>query len=410
MYYLSNKTYWIFGAFFFFYFFIGGAIFPFLPIWLHDVNQLDQEKTGIVFACISLSALICQPVYGFVTDKFGLKKYMLWFIVILTLFVGPLFVFVFPALLQHNFIVSAILLGFYLGLIFNGGAPAIEAYIEKVSRTSQFEYGRARMFGMAGWAICAAIVGYMFTINHNLTFWLSSGVAFILGFLLMLYRPCQQKLNQPSSDHQQAVSIKSVAALFKMRKFWALTIYLMGVASVYDVYDQQFANFFTRFFSDHHQATRAFGLVTTLGEFLNASIMFFIPLVINRIGGKNALLVAGVIMSVRIIGSSLAGSVPEVIILKMLHMFEVPFLLVGLFKYITYHFDVKLSASVYLLSYCFFKQLAISFLSYATGYMYKHWDFSATYLLLGSIALFFTVVSVVCLSRCTTEKSGQKAV
>ena len=72
-----------------------------------------------------------------------------------------------------------------------------------------------------------------------------------------------------------------------------------------------------------------------MGELLNASIMFFAPLIINRIGGKNALLLAGTIMSVRIIGSSFATSALEVVILKTLHMFEVPFLLVGSFKYIT---------------------------------------------------------------------------
>lgn len=53
-----------------------------------------------------------------------------------------------------------------------------------------------------------------------------------------------------------------------------------------------------------------------MGELLNASIMFFAPLIINRIGGKNALLLAGTIMSVRIIGSSFATSALEVVILK----------------------------------------------------------------------------------------------
>ena len=46
---------------------------------------------------------------------------------------------------------------------------------------------------------------------------------------------------------------------------------------------------------------------------------------------QNALLLAGTIMSVRIIGSSFATSALEVVILKTLHMFEVPFLLVGCF-------------------------------------------------------------------------------
>ncbi len=73
-------------------------------------------------------------------------------------------------------------------------------------------------------------------------------------------------------------------------------------------FDQQFANFFTSFFATGEQGTRVFGYVTTMGELLNASIMFFAPLIINRIGGKNALLLAGTIMSVRIIGHLSAGS------------------------------------------------------------------------------------------------------
>ncbi|MDG5868013.1 MFS transporter [Klebsiella pneumoniae] len=39
-------------------------------------------------------------------------------------------------------------------------------------------------------------------------------------------------------------------------------------------FDQQFANFFTSFFATGEQGTRVFGYVTTMGELLNASIMF----------------------------------------------------------------------------------------------------------------------------------------
>ncbi len=49
------------------------------------------------------------------------------------------------------------------------------------------------------------------------------------------------------------------------------------------------------------QGTRVFGYVTTMGELLNASITFFAPLIINRIGGKNALLLAGTIMSIDVL-------------------------------------------------------------------------------------------------------------
>lgn len=409
MYYLKNKTYWITACFLFLYFFTVGPILLFFPLWLRDVNRLDQQQIGMVFSCASLCSLVCMPVFGFITDKFNLKKYLLWFIAILLIFVGPLFVFVFTPMLQHNFFLGAVLMGIYLSLIYNSGAPTVVAYTEKVSRASEFEYARARMFGMLGWGICAAISGYLFTSNQQVIFWLSSAAAVILVLLLIFYRPGLYAIPQMAITDARAVNIRSTIALLKMSKFWGLVLYLIGVSCVYDVYDQQFANFFISFFSDNRQGTEALGIVTTGGELFNICIMFFAPLIVNRIGGKNALLIAGTIMSVRIIASSQASSVAEVIFIKILHMFEVPFLMVGLFKYITRQFDIKFSATVYLLTCCFFKQIATSLMSYATGYMYLHWSFHITYLILGCIALLFTVISAFCLSPCTRPVMTQSA-
>lgn len=102
-------------------------------------------------------------------------------------------------------------------------------------------------------------------------------------------------------------------------------------------------------------------------------------------------------MSVRIIGSSFATSALEVVILKTLHMFEVPFLLVGCFKYITSQFEVRFSATIYLVCFCFFKQLAMIFMSILAGNMYESIGFGAL-TVLGLVALGFTLISVFTLS------------
>ncbi|HBU1172647.1 TPA: lactose permease, partial [Klebsiella pneumoniae] len=181
MYYLKNTNFWMFGLFFFFYFFIMGAYFPFFPIWLHDINHISKSDTGIIFAAISLFSLLFQPLFGLLSDKLGLRKYLLWIITGMLVMFAPFFIFIFGPLLQYNILVGSIVGGIYLGFCFNAGAPAVEAFIEKVSRRSNFEYGRARMFGCVGWALCASIVGIMFTINNQFVFWLGSGCAFILA-------------------------------------------------------------------------------------------------------------------------------------------------------------------------------------------------------------------------------------
>ncbi len=104
-------------------------------------------------------------------------------------------------------------------------------------------------------------------------------------------------------------------------------------------------------------------------------------------------------MSIRIIGSAFAPHAVQAAVLKCLHMLEVPFLLVECFKYITTQFERHFSATMYLICFCFFKQLSMIFMSMLAGAMYEHIGFSGAYFVLGSIALFFTFVSVFTLSH-----------
>lgn len=399
--YFENKNYWIFSAFFFLYFFIMGAYFPFFPVWL-KMNGLNQADTGYVFSFISLFALCFQPIFGLLSDKLGLRKNLLWIITGLLVLFGPFFIFVLGPLLKINVTLGSIVGGLYLGMVFNGGAPAIEAYVEKVSRRSNFEFGRARMFGCFGWAICASFVGIMITINANAVYWLCSGFAIILLILVKVANPEKSStvevIEKMGLNKEQPFKLKLVIELLKMPKIWFFMLYIIGVACTYDVFDQQFANFFTSFFKSEATGREAFGYVTTMGEFLNAMVMFLAPVIVMKIGSKNTLLIAGLIMSIRITGSAFASTAVEVIILKTLHMFEAPLLLVGAFKYITKHFPIKFSATIYLIAFCFAKQLSIMFMSTFAGLMYVSIGFEGTYLVLGIIAFTFTIISVFTLS------------
>lgn len=385
-----------FMLFFFFYYFIMSAYFPFFPIWLSDVNHLSKTETGMVFSFIALFAIIFQVVFGLISDKLGLRKHLLWAIVILLILFAPFFIYVLAPLLQYNIYAGALAGGLYLGFVFSGGAGAVEAYIERVSRTNRFEYGKVRVSGCVGWAICASITGLLFSINPNITFWIASGFGGGLAVLLIVSRPQPNQTVQVMDKlgaNRREFSLAMALDLLKMPRFWAFLLYVIGVASIYDVFDQQFANFFKGFFSSPQRGTEIFGFVTTGGELLNACIMFCAPFIINRIGAKNALLVAGVIMSVRIIGSSFASSGIEVILLKTLHMFELPFLLVGTFKYISSVFDPRVSATLFLIGFNLSKQLSGVVLSAWVGRMYDSVGFHQAYLILGLITTTFTVIS-----------------
>ena len=398
---MRNKNYWVFSLYFFLYFFIMGAYFPFFPVWLKMIG-LDQADTGYVFSFISLFALFFQPVFGLISDKLGLRKHLLWMITFLLVLFGPFFIFILGPLLKLNVTLGATAGGLYLGMVFSGGAPAIEALVEKISRRSGFEFGRCRMFGCFGWAICASFVGIMISKDVNAVYWLCSGFALVLLILVKIADPAKTPttdvVEQMGLNKPEPFNLKLAVDLLKMPKIWFFMLYIVGVACTYEVFDQQFANFFTSFFSSEQVGREAFGYVTTLGEFLNATVMFFAPVIVMKIGSKNTLLVAGAIMSIRITGSAFASSAVEVVILKTLHMFEAPLLLVGAFKYITKHFPIRFSATVYLIAFCFAKQLSIMFMSTFAGQMYVKIGFEGAYLVLGLIAFSFTLISSFTLS------------
>lgn len=70
--------------------------------------NLNGAETGIIFSVNAIFALCMQPIYGYVSDKIGLKKNILFFISTLLVFVGPFYVFVYGPLLQANVIVGAV--------------------------------------------------------------------------------------------------------------------------------------------------------------------------------------------------------------------------------------------------------------------------------------------------------------
>ncbi|EIZ0333358.1 MFS transporter [Escherichia coli] len=397
----KNTDFWIFGLFFFLYFFIMATCFPFLPVWLSDVVGLSKTDTGIVFSCLSLFAISFQPLLGVISDRLGLKKNLIWSISLLLVFFAPFFLYVFAPLLHLNIWAGALTGGVFIGFVFSAGAGAIEAYIERVSRSSGFEYGKARMFGCLGWALCATMAGILFNVDPSLVFWMGSGGALLLLLLLYLARPSTSQtamVMNALGANSSLISTKMVFSLFRMRQMWMFVLYTIGVTCVYDVFDQQFAIFFRSFFDTPQAGIKAFGFATTAGEICNAIIMFCTPWIINRIGAKNTLLVAGGIMTIRITGSAFATTMTEVVILKMLHALEVPFLLVGAFKYITGVFDTRLSATVYLIGFQFSKQLAAILLSTFAGHLYDRMGFQNTYFVLGMIVLTVTVISAFTLS------------
>ncbi|QNK47064.1 MFS transporter [Brevibacterium sp. PAMC23299] len=396
-----SKGFWNFGGLFYFYFIIWAIVLGFLPLWLEDVAGLNPSETGIVFSSMSLIALCYQPFLGIISDKLGFKKNLFWVVVILLMFMGPFFSFLYAPLLKANIVIGAILGSVYLSAVFNGGVGVVESYIERVSRNNGFEYGRVRLFGSIAGATASLIGGVMFVKNPNSIFWFASGAAVFLAILLFMAKIEGQDhiKSGGSKDKGNEISKKAVFSIFKIKNFWYLSFLIIGTAAIYDVFDQQFPNYYVQFFSSKEYGTDIFSKLVSIQVGLEAILMIFAPVIVNKMGAKNGLILFGVLTFVRIFGSAIATGPVLLSIFRLIAAFEMPLLLVSIFKYITGVFDTRLSATIYLLAFNFAKQSAITIFSSVAGSMYSFMGFQNTYYCLSAVVLLVTLISYFTLSN-----------
>lgn len=386
----GKRNYILLSIFDFLYLFAWSATMAFFVIWTTQHLEITATRTGLLYSVNAFIALLMQPFFGFISDKFGLKKQLIWLLVALLLPVGPFFIYVYSPLLVHNFWLGAVLGGVYLGIIFNSGCGVLDSWIDKVSRRYHFEYGRVRMWGSLGWAAAAWIVGKYIDTSPNLSFWLASCAIVVAAICFMF-----TKIELTEAEIEKTNSLKAIHALelAKNSQFWFLLMFTLFVTQIYDTYDQQFAQYFSLQFPTPEEGNRWYGILASVQVCGETLFLCLMPWFVNRTGAKWALVIAGTIMSLRIAGSAIQLGPVWIAAVKMMHAIEKPLILVSVFKFIAANFDHKLSSTVYLLV-LFVASIATAIYSPIAGYLYDTIGFAETYLILGAIAGCFTLISV----------------
>ncbi len=404
----SRRNYRLLSGVLFTYFLTWSFSFSLFSIWLNQSVGLEGQATGLVFSVNAIVVLLILPVYGYVQDKLGLRKYLLYVVAILLIACGPFMVYLYGPLLGHDLLLGIVVGAVFIGLTFGAGTGVVESYVERVSRVTGFEFGKARMWGSLGWACATFCAGYLFNINPHINFWLGMASALAFASLILLVHPANNPHQEEVFDQKAStLTVTDALALIRNPKFLALSTYTLGIASIYTVYDQQFPVFFASTFQSQAAGNAIFGYLNSIQVLLEAIGMFLAPPLVNRIGAKNGLLLAGGIMALRMLGSGYADSPAAVGALKLLHAAELPILLVSLFKYISVTFDARLSATVYLVGFAFMTQLGTGLLSVAAGMIYESLGFQTSYRILGMVVAGFVVISYFILTRDTTVLTSE---
>jgi OHS family lactose permease-like MFS transporter len=383
---LAKRNYFLLSAFLFFYFMAQGATISLLSIWYSKALNLTSTQIGFVFSANFVGAMISQPIYGYVSDKIGLRKHLLWAIAILCVSCAIFFEFVYAPLLTTHLIAGALLGGLYLGITFLAGSYAIESFVDRVGRKYGFEYGRARLWGSLGFASAAFVSGHLYNLNPSFNYGLASLAGVLLIPILLASRIEASRDEQLSSE---SLRTRDALAIFNVREFWGFMVLILGVTNLYLVYDQQFPRYFASLFPDPQVGRTMFGYLSSAQIFVEAGMLFVAPTIVRYLGPKRGLMLATAIMIVRIAGSGVAAGPISISCMKMLHSLELPILIVSVFKYIAMHFEARLASTIYMVGFSFGHSLGLAVLSPLAGKAYDLFGFQSTYLMIAAFALLF---------------------
>lgn len=394
-----RKIYITLSLFILVYFFSWKATLDTYSFWLSEKIGLDGVAIGIVFAVNGFCAVLIKPVYGFLIDRLGLRKDLLFFISLISITVFPFFFYIYKPLLQHVLYLGIVAGAVFLSMGYYAGCAAAESYLDRFGRLFDLEFGQIRMWGAIGSVFSAASTGYIFNINPMINFGISSVGALMILVIVMTLKIEVSDEVKSRIIAKEKTTLKDITALFQQRKFWTFVLYVCGVVWVLFVAEQQYPRFFITFFPSKEAGHQMYGYLgaASLGcEFL---FMMIAPGIVNRLGPKAGMLITGFVVAARFIGSGLVTSALAIGIIKLSWGIEMSFLLVSIFKYLELNFDKKVNGTMYLLGYQSVNYIGTVLLSPLSGYLYEKIGFADTYLLMGGTVLLFTIISAVLLKN-----------
>lgn len=377
----------------FLFFSIWTMSFSLYAIWLGQHATLNSAQIGSVFAVNGAFAVFLKPFYGFITDKLGMKKHLLYFVSIMSALLMPFFTYVYHPLLMSHFYIGVVVGALYLSLAWYAGVAVSESYCDRFGRLKGFEFGRIRMWGSCGAAVTASFAGMLFNISPTLNFAVSSVLSLLMLALLV-------SIKIPESDNlenvvvpKEKINLLDVKCLVKTGSFWRFVFYVAGIVWFMHIAEQQFPRYFVSFFNGNKDGNTWYGYLSSIQAVVEFISMLSVPLLVNKFGAKNILVFAGLLIGFRLFISGFATSPLMIAFIKPLYGLENSLLLIAVFKYIACNFDKKVNSTMYLIGYQCFIYIGTIFVSAPIGALYDKIGFSHSYFVMGALIMFFAFLS-----------------
>jgi oligosaccharide:H+ symporter len=204
------------------YFIVFGALacyYPFLAVYFGE-RGLSYSQIGVAFAVNSMTAVLCQPIWGYFTDKYLGK--------VKTIIIGALgsCVAIYALVFSDSFLL--VLVSIFLFMAFQSPVTSVtDAYCyEIIDHHKSIQYGRIRLWGSLGYAVIALIVGAIIKHTGTNTAFVIYSIVTVFGVAIL------NSIGFKSKHSQNMIRLKDISELFKNKKFvvFMISVVLANIA------------------------------------------------------------------------------------------------------------------------------------------------------------------------------------
>ncbi|MFT4230937.1 MAG: oligosaccharide MFS transporter [Microbacterium sp.] len=384
--FFKNGAYWQSSTTLFVFFASWGIWWSFFSTWLDKSLHLDGAQIGTVYSVNSLTTIAVMILYGLLQDRLVLKRHLVILSSAVMACLAPFAILVYEPLLTNAFGLGVLLGAIYLPFGYTAAVGLLEAFSERMSRTYGFEYGQARGWGSLGYGIAALFTGFMFTISPHINFYIGSALGVTCLLVQIFWKTDKVPLAPGHTAHPHAPTLREMASVLKLKNLWIVIGFVIFSWTFYNLYDNQmFPNFYRGLFPNEDIGLHTYGILNSVQVFAEAGCMMLVPILMRKVGVRNILMLGVTVMAFRILGSAVFTDPVIVSIVKMFHAIEVPLFILGIFRYLTLHFNAALSATLYLVGFEVAAQVGNTLFAIPFGYIRDSLGFQPTFYIIAGV-------------------------
>jgi MFS transporter, PPP family, 3-phenylpropionic acid transporter len=192
--------------------------YPYMIIY-YQYRGLNYSQIGFLFAVNSLVAVISQPFWGIVTDKYLNKRKSF----LLVLAFSSIFVIGFMFVKSY----VAILLWVITFMVFQSPTLSInDAFCyEVIDSHKSLQYGKLRLMGSIGYAVVALLMAYIIKWTSINSSFLAFALLGLLGILVL------RGINIKGKSSKSAIDLSDIVSIIRNKRFIILVVSALLVSA-----------------------------------------------------------------------------------------------------------------------------------------------------------------------------------